>query len=476
LPADLDQEVSGRELAACPPYDKCVPNFVHRVADNEALDIAMKMAKLGAQTVLLAAKMLATSSGFLPAAFVFGTLSTATGIFWPSSGPPDNPCTGAVKDDWAKCVWQQVFPFVKQYVDMRLDEDWEKTYMAKIDGVKTVMMNINQTVYDDSVKAPNGTVISIPNNTAEIMYNRLLSLHDYMTENAHMFLIEGAPPKTGIYLAQWATLHCQVMVSLFGGPMYRTKGFQNEIARTINDYATYTTSVVANAKSNRLNNYLHSSSKQAAVARSSCQMGLGLDVTETLKDDWPECSWVYNWINKQCPPPPVDTCKAKYMIDCNAGDKESFDLDCFKVQMYCNGCMKGYVQNVKTQQNKMWQQTALGAIPMWLDAAQAIMNTSVSEAGSWPLAVKFPAFPEYQGAECTAQTRTNGITFDGSSSTLFIIFAFSVGCASMMALVAVVMYARSRCKKRNSSKQQPASLSRETSASLESLDSSVEDA
>jgi arylsulfatase I/J len=83
----------------------------------------------------------------------------------------------------------------------------------------------------------------------------------------------------------------------------------------------------------------------------------------------------------------------------------------------------------------------------------------------------------YQTDVClTCEEFADSEAFYGSSSNPDLIFAFLVGCVSMMALTAVCMYACSRCKKRNSSKQQPPSLSRETSASIESVDSGVEDA
>ena len=136
----------------CSDPGECTTNVVEYEKENPGAKYGMKTGKAAAKAsvdtlkeILKNAKLIALK-GNIAFAFIGSFISA----FFPSAGGlPVNPCTFATKD-WGRCVWEQVKPFVQEFVSDQLDEAFEEIWKATIDGFQTRLWALNATAYKNS--------------------------------------------------------------------------------------------------------------------------------------------------------------------------------------------------------------------------------------------------------------------------------------------------------------------------------------
>ena len=107
---------------------KCTTNVVEYEKKNPGAKYGMNTGKAVAKAsvdtlkeILKDAKLIALE-GLTAFAFIGSFISA----FFPTAGGlPVNPCT-FVTQDWGRCVWEQVKPFVQEFVSDQLDESFEE--------------------------------------------------------------------------------------------------------------------------------------------------------------------------------------------------------------------------------------------------------------------------------------------------------------------------------------------------------------
>ena len=65
---------------------------------------------------------------------------------------PENPCTYAKEKDWGQCVWEQIQPFVEDYVTEQIDDAFASLWKTDIQGFQRSLYNMNFTAYTNSCK------------------------------------------------------------------------------------------------------------------------------------------------------------------------------------------------------------------------------------------------------------------------------------------------------------------------------------
>ena len=221
----------------CPNRAACITNVVNYQKHNPGAKWAMKSGKFAAKFASDALKEILKAGGeiALKGSLAFAFVGGAISAFFPKAGGlPVNPCTFAT-EDWGRCVWEQVKPFVQEFVEDQLDDAFGHIWDATIKGYKTRLWALNATVYRNSKLYPNGTVEEMPNATRDRMYDDLKEVHDAMLGSIQLFLTDRAIKTTaGAYLSQFASLHFSVITSLLGSLTYRTAGdryvFQTVVA------------------------------------------------------------------------------------------------------------------------------------------------------------------------------------------------------------------------------------------------------
>ncbi|CAE7948300.1 PTC1, partial [Symbiodinium sp. KB8] len=124
--------------------------------------------------------ILGTAVGFLKNAFDF---------IWPTSSPPNNPCEDAERNDWGKCVWQQIKPFVAHYVDAKLEQTFHEFWKAEIQSMQNILFDV-----DNSRRFPNGTL-----NSSQKVVD---AMHAEMNF-AHMLMLDRIPQFTTPSKTHW---------------------------------------------------------------------------------------------------------------------------------------------------------------------------------------------------------------------------------------------------------------------------------
>ena len=136
----------------CSNPRECTTNVVEYEKDNPGAKYGMKTGKAVAKgsvdtlkEILKDAKLIA-----LKGTIAFAFIGSFISAFFPSAGGlPVNPCTFATKD-WGRCVWEQVKPFVQEFVSDQLDEAFEDIWKATIEGYQTRLWALNATAYKNS--------------------------------------------------------------------------------------------------------------------------------------------------------------------------------------------------------------------------------------------------------------------------------------------------------------------------------------
>ena len=197
----------------CSDARVCTTNVIEYEKKNELAKYGMKTGKFAAKAasdtlkeILKDAKAIALT-GTVAFAFVGAFISA----FFPSAGElPVNPCTFA--EDWGRCVWEQVKPFVQEFVSDKLDEAFADIWTATFEGYQTRLWALNATAYENSEKFPNGTIKHMSNKTRDRMHDDLKAVHDAMLGSIRLFLVDRAIKTTaGAYLSQFASLHVSIM-------------------------------------------------------------------------------------------------------------------------------------------------------------------------------------------------------------------------------------------------------------------------
>ena len=211
----------------CSDYRDCTTNVEQYEKDNPGVKYGMKTGKALAKGAVDALKEILKDAGMiaLRGTIAFAFIGSFISAFFPSEGGlPENPCTYATQD-WGRCVWEQVKPFVQEFVSDRLDEAFEELWKATIDGYQTRLWALNATAYKNSELYPNGTIKEMPNATRDEMHEDLKGVHNAMLGDIKLFMTGRAIKTTaGAYLSQFASLHVSVMTNLLGSLKYRTEG------------------------------------------------------------------------------------------------------------------------------------------------------------------------------------------------------------------------------------------------------------
>ena len=198
-----------------------------------------------------------------------------------------NPCTYAT-NDWGRCVWEQIKPFVEEFVSQQLDEAFSDLWEATIKGYQTRLWALNFTAYTNSELYPNGTVKYMADSTRDRMYDELRGVHNAMLGSVNLFVVDRAIDTTaGAYLAQFASLHSSVMTNLMGSTVYRTKGDRLLYQQLLGCYAVriYQRATQAfRARMSALSAYEDQDGRWDGCA--AC-----VNAFADYKDTWRDCSW-----------------------------------------------------------------------------------------------------------------------------------------------------------------------------------------
>mmetsp|Transcript_78563 Transcript_78563/g.197408 ORF Transcript_78563/g.197408 Transcript_78563/m.197408 type:complete len:533 (+) Transcript_78563:65-1663(+) len=324
----------------------CAPDVVAKKKDDPSYAFAMKTAKSIAAGALNMVKLILKSTGEISLAgdIAFSFMSAFLGAFFPSSSSPSGPCHLAV--NYGQCMWQQVKPFVEQYVQDQIADSFEQMWRAYILGYQREWSGINSTAYDNSQKFPNGTVKHMSKGVEDRMYEDLHTMWLFMRRDSEVFLLDYAINTTnGIYLAQYASMQISVATSLFGSWQFRTLGDRNNFQR---DTLCYNHNVFVRAMEQRI----------ARLASMGKQVTPDTSITDpnhwTYFDHFKGCSW-----SMQC------------------GFEDSI-IPCYTEQT----CWQQHVDYVTEQTDELWSDW-LAPLPEWLqqviDMDKAVLrNTSVA--------------------------------------------------------------------------------------------------
>ena len=99
---------------------------------NPGAKYGMKTGKAVAKASVTTLKEILKDAKFiaLKGNIAFAFIGSFISAFFPSAGGlPKNPCTYATKD-WGRCVWEQVKPFVQEFVSDQLDEAFGQLWKA----------------------------------------------------------------------------------------------------------------------------------------------------------------------------------------------------------------------------------------------------------------------------------------------------------------------------------------------------------
>lgn len=213
----------------------------------QALKAPGWLAKSGVDTLKEVLK--ATKDIALRGTIAFAFLSAGISAFFPKLGEEaQNPCHGLTETIWAKCVWQQIFPFVQQSVDAKMDDLVEKLWEAKLDGYQSNLWYIHTTVKENT-----GDKKKIPEKVVNKMVDDLESLHQTMIRDASQFMLPFSTRKVaGLYFSQFAASHYSVMASILANNKYRTAGFRETTQQILMCYATQLVHKTLKAREARL--------------------------------------------------------------------------------------------------------------------------------------------------------------------------------------------------------------------------------
>jgi len=292
-----EPEVSS--AVGCPDPNLCTVDVVQYQDDHQGAKYGWKAGKASARTLIDAMKEIAKAAKFIAVAGTIGFafVGQFLSAFFPSAGSlPVNPCTYAEEQDWGKCVWEQVKPFVQLFVGQQLDQAFEDLWTASIHGFQSRLWALNATAYHNSQHFPNGTVKSMSNQTRDAMYASLYGVHEDMTGKIKLFTTGRAINTTaGAYLSQFASLHVSVMTNLLAPVTYRTEGDRHVFQTFSACYARKTYERATEAFKARMSTIIRASDHHIT----QCCHPFGpppytcwnCPANEWYEDNWPNCDW-----------------------------------------------------------------------------------------------------------------------------------------------------------------------------------------
>ena len=350
---------------------ECTTNVVEYEKKNPGAKYGMNTGKAVAKAsvdtlkeILKDAKLIALQ-GLIAFAFIGSFISA----FFPSAGGlPVNPCTFATKD-WGRCVWEQVKPFVQEFVSDQLDEAFEEIWKATIDGYQTRLWALNATAYKNSELYPNGTVKEMSNQTRDRMFDSLMEVNHAMLGDIKLFMTGRAIKTTaGAYLSQFASLHISVMTNILGSLKYRTEGDRYVFQTVSGCYALRVYDFATAALQSR----------KAALQRHEeddgvtqcCQMyGHCSDcplVKVSYKDNWKlECGWKNSGWSRYCPWP-IGVC-----------------VTSLPSPYHSDWCYYKHSNETQKQTVSFWLKW-LAPIPIWLNNVVLMQQIEVRKEGLVP--------------------------------------------------------------------------------------------
>ncbi|CAE7867479.1 ANP2, partial [Symbiodinium necroappetens] len=279
--------------------------------------------------------------------------------------------------DWGRCVWEQVKPFVQEFVEDQLDDAFGDLWDATINGYKTRLWALNATVYRNSKLYPNGTIEEMSNATRDRMYEDLKAVHDAMLGSIQLFLTDRAIKTTaGAYLSQFASLHFSVITQLLGSLTYRTAGDRYVFQTVVACYARRVYERATAAFKSRMS---------AVEAHEEDQGSRDCCPTQPMcrechfysgefRDTWKlSCDWKNSGYHTICE---ATCCK--------------FAPDMIAMPM-ARDCYQRHREEVANQTVQFWQKW-LTPLPIWLDSI-AVMQS---------IPVKPTATPGSSGFDCSA--------------------------------------------------------------------------
>ena len=198
---------------------------------------------------------------------------------WPTEKPPQSPCHGLVKDDWGKCVWHQILPFAKEFLDMEANKVFSTFYKETIEGYHD---EINQTIQEAEGNSwKNGTFQPTPKVVKHMLHRLYNQVYDPMVKQTSYFRAESETAYA--YFSQWASLHSTVIAALFSHRHYQDAGKRHNFQTTLGCYAIQIFNRSFHSIHNRLKGiyYLpHGYFGGNCVSEQSCPTGHGYERKE----------------------------------------------------------------------------------------------------------------------------------------------------------------------------------------------------
>ncbi|CAE7870577.1 ANP2 [Symbiodinium necroappetens] len=372
----------------CSDPASCITNVVKYESDNPGAEWGMKAGKFATRFTSVLFKEILKAAGkiALKGVLAFTFIGGAISAFFPGAGGlPVNPCTFAETEDWGRCVWEQVKPFVQEFVEDQLDDTFGDLWDATINGYKTRLWALNATVYHNSKLYPNGTIEEMSNATRDRMYEDLKAVHDAMLGSIRLFLTDRAIKTTaGAYLSQFASLHYSVITNLLGSLKYRTAGDRYVFQTVVACYARRVYERATAAFKSRMS-VLEAHEEDQGIRKccmvdnykcEECHIGFG-----EFKDTWkPSCGW-----------------KTGYHTVCMVNVCQ-FVPGLFARRM-ARDCYQRHREEVANQTVQFWQNW-LSPLPTWLawdpsrlSAASASSGSAYAQQSSSPSKTPVSAWP-----------------------------------------------------------------------------------
>ena len=140
----------------CSDPGECTTNVENYEKENPGAKYGMKAGKAVAKAAVDTLKEILKDTKLiaLRGNIAFAFIGSFISAFFPSAGGlPENPCTYAT-EDWGRCVWEQVKPFVQEFVSDQLDEAFEDIWKATMEGYQTRLWALFATANKNSELQP----------------------------------------------------------------------------------------------------------------------------------------------------------------------------------------------------------------------------------------------------------------------------------------------------------------------------------
>ncbi|CAK9070811.1 unnamed protein product [Durusdinium trenchii] len=364
-PSDAKPSASA---SSCSPADSCTTNVVEYQKQHPGAAYGMSAGRIAASTAISTINDILRSTKVMGVAgsVAFTLMNGFLGAFFPSAGGlPTNPCTYATKN-WGRCVWEQVKPFVEEFVDLKIDQTFEELWEATIKGYQNRLWALNATAYRDSTHFNNGTIKHMPYKVRKRMFADMYQVHNQMVGDMSLFLTNHSLQTTaGAYLSQFASLHISVMTNLLGSSTYQTKGNLYVFGTYSMCYAKYVYNRSTEAFKARMSSL---GSKTVDEGTQKCcnlfPYGPGPDCVMCPKgygefwDNWRECSWEKLQYGLGCAP---------LTAACGSDPVAIFSM---------TQCFTNHRNEVEKQAVAFWQ-SWLAPIPMWLNNVMLMQKIEV---------------------------------------------------------------------------------------------------